>query len=198
MFALSEALKVWQSLTGAVQGFFNVSVSAGQTWVPVPRQLLTVYRVKPVGQTQALDQWSTAELDASKGDWEAVTPATPRFWAPEGATLLALYPRPAVDTNLVLQGPLDIPYLSRGINIAVGDEEFTRILAYAQSPYLSFKEAPSEMATASLGLLVEAAGNRNQRLRNTDIYRRFAGSDRVIADNQSGEPRLGEASVGAR
>lgn len=196
-YALTEAMRVWQALTGALRAEVEVPVAAGTVWFNAPRQLVTVSRMAVVGVP--LTQYGVDELDAEFGDWEAATPTTvPKRWTSEGATLLAIHPPPTFDLVLTMEGPADVALLGKG-PIDIGDEELTRLLAYAHNPYMTFKEHPPELASEAMARLAKAAGERNAELRNSDIYRRYAGMDKTIAGGQASKPEVGdEGTLGAR
>jgi hypothetical protein len=196
-FALTEALRVWQALTGQVTGSVRVPVGAGDVWITSPHQLVSVSRIKRVDGTP-LVQYSTSELDAEFPTWEAATGAVVLRWAPEGARLVAINPAPTGPVTLVMEGILDVGLLEEGDTLAVGDEELTILLEYARSPYLAFKEAPGELNTESLSRMATAAGRRNAVLRNSSFYARYAGMDRVMAGKQGGVPEVGAEGMGAR
>lgn len=197
LYALTEALRVWQALTGAIEGSVALAIKAGEPWLVAPHQLLSASRVKTENGVP-LTQYSTTELDMEFGDWENVTPGTPKYWAPDGMRMIALYPRPSTDMVLVVDGPLDVPLLTLSDTMDVGAEDLTRVLAYAQSPYLSFKEMPGELNTDSLGLMAQAAGGRNAELRNSSFYRRYAGMDRLTVEKQEGDTEVGKDLIGGR
>lgn len=199
-FALTEALRVWQALTGEILGIVQVWLPPGTTWLPAPRQLLSIRRVTlGAWDGSPLQQYTTSELDLEFGDWEAERAVQPVRWAPEGVELLAFHPAPSsVSTHLFLEGPVDIALLKEGDEVSIGHEDLTRLLGYAQNPYLTFKSSPSELSTEAMGLLVEAAAGRNSELRKTDFYRAYTGKDRVFAGKQEGRTDLGEDTVGVR
>lgn len=199
-FALTEALRVWQALTGELLGVVQVWLPPGTVWLPTPRQLLSVRRVT-VGDWSGtpLQHYTTTELDLEFGAWEADTATQPVRWASEGVELMAFHPAPTSRSTLLsLEGPVDIPLLQDGDTLSIGHEDLTRILGYAQNPYLTFKSSPSELSSAAMGLLVEAAAGRNSELRKTDFYKAYTGKDRVFAGKQEGRTDLGEDTIGVR
>lgn len=196
VFAVTEALRVWQALTGELTGDLDVDVAAGTVWLTVPRYFVTVQHIAINGRP--LVQYTTSELDAEFEDWEAAS-GTTTCWAPEGAALLALYPAPSANVTLTITGVLDIPIQTTGSLIDLDDSEMSQIIHYAHSPYLTFKEAPPELETESLSVMAAAAGGKNADLRKSDFYRRYAGMDRVMGQGQEGNTKLGgESTLGLR
>lgn len=198
LFAINEALRIWQCMTGALQTSINVNLLGGvsaSNWVDVPRQIVSVTRVLFNGVPLAPD--TLTGLDYGEGSWQA-SQGTPVRWAPDGLTRIAIYPKPAQSGRLVLNGIMELSTLNVGDFVNVGNEELTDILEYCLH-YLSIKEGPPEMDATSEGLkrLVTAATKRNGQLRKTNLFRRFAGQssdakgDRYDTDNQ-------RQSIGAR
>lgn len=172
--ALNEAISVWQAVTGYWTTSFPLSVTAGNAWYDLPKQITSVRRVTFNGTP--LSQISTPELDLGFGDWETTT-GTPEFWAPEGINLLALYPTQA--GTVVIEGTADAPWLSAPADfIDIGDDDLNAVLMYTHH-YLSFKEGGQEFQ-ATMGDLksfMEQAAGRNSRLRAADFYRKYQGLD---------------------
>ncbi len=174
-WAINEAISVWQAMTGYWTTSFPLSLVAGQSFYDLPKQITSVRRVLYSGTP--LTQMSTPELDLAFGSWEG-TAGTPQFWAPEGISLLAIYPVAA--GTVVIEGTSDAPWLNNDADfIDIGDDELNAVLEYVHH-YLTFKEGGQEFQASmdSLKSFMEQATARNGRLRATVFYRKFQGLDR--------------------
>lgn len=187
LFALTEAIRFWQCLTGQWQEKFYLPIEGGTAFIDVPKQLASVYRVSLVtwgSSTTPLHLTSLYELDTSFGAWQA-TEGTPLYWAPCGANQFAVYPH-LPDQGGVwgrrafeIIGYRDIAHLDAGDYINIGNEELTYILDYARH-YLAFKEGQGELDATLPGVerLVAAAAFKNSRLMATNTYKHYMGIDR--------------------
>lgn len=172
--ALNEAISVWQAMTGFWTTSFPLSITSGNAWYLLPKQITSVRRVTFNGTP--LSQISTPELDLGFGDWETTT-GTPEFWAPEGINLLALYP--TTTGTVVVEGTADAPWLNTGADfIDIGDDDLNAILEYTHH-YLTFKEGGQEFTATmdDLKSFSEQAAGRNSRLRAAVFYRKYQGLD---------------------
>src|SRR5260221_3394536 len=127
--AINEAIRVWNALTGQWSKSFPVQSVAGQVFYDVPKQLISLQRVK-YGST-ILDQTSLFELDNGILGWQSAVTSSPQQWAPVGLTLFAVYPpAPALGT-FNLEGIASAPYLGADSDfIDLGDDEMGHILDY--------------------------------------------------------------------
>jgi hypothetical protein len=97
--------------------------------------------------------------------------------------------------NLTFQGFVDIPNLTLGDYINIGNEELTRVLDYAKH-YLSIKEGMSEMQSTSSALtkMAEAAGEKNARINALDAFKKYKGKDHQAVQ----QPIFGTEALGVR
>lgn len=126
-----------------------------------------------------LYQTSLFELDMGTPGWRK-TYGAPRLWAPDGLDWFASYPAPRGGAFL-LEGYKEPPTLNEDKDfIEIEDSEVNRLLDYAHW-YLSFKEGPQEALENTKDLvqnMLKAAGFRNQRLRQSALYREYMGESR--------------------
>lgn len=184
LFAITEAMRFWQALTGQWQERLYLPLSGkGSAFIDVPRQFASVYRVSHVVDgvsVTPLPITSLYELDTSFGNWQN-TEGTPLYWAPCGVNKIALYPHPPSSSvnSLELIGYQDIRPVGMGDYINIGNEELTYILDYARH-YLAFKEGQGELDATLPGVerLMAAAALKNSRLVATNTYKRYMGIDR--------------------
>lgn len=192
--AINEAIRVWGALTGQWSTTFQLVAPAGTTFYDVPRQIVSLLRVK--FGTSVLDHTSLFELDNGVVNWQNAT-GTPLRWAPIGLNKFALYPAPSVPGTLTLEGISLAPAMfADGDFLDLGDEEIERLLDYAHF-YLTFKEGTLETqgGTALFDPFLESAVLRNKRLLASAYFRRYVGQ---VRDEQERPARSGRAAVGAR
>lgn len=194
-YAINEAIRVWAALTGQWMKAIATPTLAGQTFYAVPKQIVSLQRVRYNGAV--LDQTSLFELDNGVSNWQGTAAATPKLWAPVGLNLVALYPATPAGGSLSMEGIGSAPYiLADGEFIDLGDEEIGRVLDYAHF-YLTYKEGGLELQSA-LPLFtnfMESAVLRNKRLRASGYFRKYLGE---VRDETQREPRPGGDSIGAR
>lgn len=191
--AITEAMRLWQALTGALQTTYPAVVGL-DVWVTVPRQIACVTRVTRNGV--GLAQTSLKTLDLMDSGWEAKS-GVPDAWAPDGVTRFALNRIPTISPSVLfsLTGIADVANLGAGDSVQVGNEELTILLGAAEH-FLTFKEGGRELesSTEALKVLVAAAALRNSRLLHTDIYERFKGTD-IDGRGEAGRPGVGVRPV---
>lgn len=183
-FAINEALKIWQMLTGEMTTSFTIGAE-GRTYENVPRQVVSTQRVLHDGVPVPLI--STWELDGGFPTWASSSASTPQFWAPIGFNMTAFYPTPTAG-NITFEGVAETPRLwGDGDYLMLGEEEVTVLVDYAHH-YCTFKEGSGEMESSmpELKRMVEAAALRNSRLRTSAWYRQFMGLPR---DEDQRKPR---------
>lgn len=202
LLAIQEALNVWQCMVGQWQASTTTGLVVASTnnFYLVPRQIAGVTRVLWRADTDRTEPTplrlvSLFELDRGWPGWEANTQGTPVYWAPNGLTEVCIYPAPNVAGNLTFQGFVDIPNLTLGDYINIGNEELTRVLDYAKH-YLSIKEGMSEMQSTSSALtkMAEAAGEKNARINALDAFKKYKGKDHQAVQ----QPIFGTEALGVR
>ncbi len=180
-WALLEALRVWQAMTGNITMDFGTAPQ-GMQYEQCPGQIARPTRVTFAGPGGELDKISLWELDEGFIGWEGTASGTPIYWAHCGFNEIVFYPRPTyavaeikyegisdIDRGWLFGVPLDV--------LSVGDVE--ALLGYAQH-YLSFKEGAGELDNTQ-GLLqnfYKRAGEANTRLRRMNFFRASMGVDR--------------------
>ena len=182
LWAINEALRVWQCLVG--QWALSTTLNIGAVnFVNVPRQFASVMRV--TWEDSPLQLISLEELDNGFPSWRAASAADPLYWAPNGANEIALYPRPSSGGDLVIYGYIDLLTVGLGDYINLGNEELTRVLDYGRH-YLSFKEGmPSLQASSeALTALAKAAAEKNSRISQTELFKRAMGLDHDVPEGR--------------
>jgi hypothetical protein len=223
-FALNEALRVWNLITGTSRQTVNVSTVVDDPYIqlsiPAEQQWLKVTRVTVPTPFRELNPTSLAGLDASFPGWEKHTTLTasgvgsaPRYWAPAGTTRIAVYP---ADTAVLNRGNGPRTLAVDGISCAnvlvasddffdLGDEELTAILGYALHVLSFSKGAEALSGTRPLYLaFLKAAADRNAIFAASSIYRRMMGLDwtriayplRAAASVAAAGALIGEGSNG--
>lgn len=192
--ALNEAIRVWAVMAAPWSRRFTIPTAAGQVFYYVPKQIVSLQRVKY--NSTPLYESSIPELDYGVSNWQQASVGTPSLWAPVGLDKVAIYPPAPVGAFLNMEGLALAPALASGGDfIDIGDEDVNRILDYAHH-VLTFKEGGLEFdATMPLmGAFVGAAGQRNQRLLAAAPFRRYLGMDKGLEQR----PVRSEEGVGAR
>jgi hypothetical protein len=165
-------MRVWQALTGEWVITTSTIVCTGAHFYDVPSTEYAPYRVSHSFDGAPLTLTSIEELDLGFPGWDSTSTGTPLYWAPVGATGIAVHPAPLGGT-ISLESFQDTPVLvNAGDFIQVGDEELQKLLTYAHH-YLTFKEGIAEIEATGGALtdLIEAAARRNAALRATNFYR---------------------------
>lgn len=186
-YAINEAISVFQALTGYWTTFFPLSLVAGQSFYDVPKQVVSVRRVTFNGAP--LTPTSTPELDLSFGSWEG-TAGTPEYWAPEGLSLVAIYPVPSTSATVVLEGFSDAPWLTTDADfIDIGDDDLNALLEYGHH-YLTFKEGGQEFKSSQPDFqsFLNQGAEKNGKLRATTFYRKWMGQDHEATQRRSSTP----------
>ncbi len=171
LYAINEALRFWQALTGDLTATIYVgSANLDGAWLEVPRQLIGVNRVSVAGRPLAQEELGS--IDYSRPNWETST-GTPKLWIPDGTTRIGIFPRPSTPVVFLLEGPAEANNLGVGDFVNLGNEELTDILDYCLH-YLSIKEGSPEMDSTMSGMkqLVLAGAERNQQLRKTNLFKK--------------------------
>lgn len=193
--ALNEGIRLWGVLTGQWGRKFQILTVAGQIFYDVPKQIVSIQRMKYDGVT--LFQSSLAELDFGVSNWQQAATGTPQLWTPIGQDKFAIYPPAAAGHVLNLEGIALSPALTSGGDfIDIGDEELDKILDYAHA-YLAFKEGSSEFKEGLplIAGFMEGAIERNQRLLGSALFKRFLG---LAKDMEQRAMRSPEKEAGAR
>lgn len=180
-WALLEALRVWQAMTGVFTLQFKTAPQ-GVQYEPCPGQAVRPTRITFGGAGGELDKISLWELDEGQIGWEGAATGAPAYWSHCGFNEIVFYPRPTQALGeLAIEGMADI---GRGWMFGVpldvlstGDVE--ALLGYAQH-YLSFKEGAGEIdnTTPMLQDFYKRAAAANGRLRRLNFFRASMGVDR--------------------
>lgn len=131
--AINEAIRVWAVMTGQWSKRFQVNTVAGQRFYDVPKQIVSLQRVRYNSGT-ILYQSSVTEMDYGFNNWMQSATGTPQVWAPVGLDLFVINPPAAAGNVLYVEGIALAPAMGAGGDFAdIGDEEISRILDYAHT-----------------------------------------------------------------
>ena len=192
--AVVEALRAWNRLTGYWRGRVAVPTFVGEAKVLLPQPLTWGARAEWLGETLAV--YGHASLDLARPGWANEPVGVPDGWAPLGVTRILLLPAPAItSTALVIDGVLATPALAPATATVRLDEDLLPVvLGYAR--HLALFSLGVEVWRTSLGAraaLWEAAGDYNQRLTGSDLYRQAVGraEEAVVAPSRRGPRTIG-------
>ncbi len=184
-FALNEALRTWNMLTGTWKRPVVLGLAIRDPWVTLPGAILQATRVssldRPLGYSSLFD------LDYGRPGWEAEhtlfggdVPTTPRKWAPAGLTLIAIWPAPADGcTTITVDGVADTPQLVDDSDfVDLEDSEHHALIGEALH-LATFKEGGTrwEGTMRYHREFLLAAADRNARLQSSTFFRRYLGGD---------------------
>lgn len=194
--AVVEALRAWNRLTGYWRGRVTVPTFAGDARVLLPQPLTWSARAEWLGEPLAV--YGHASLDLARPGWANEPAGTPDGWAPLGVTRILLLPAPAITSRaLVVDGVLATPTLAFPTDTVRLDEDLLPVvLAYAR--HLALFSLGVEVWRASRGAraaLWDAAGDYNQRLTASELYRQAVGH---AEDASVAPPRRGPRTIGAK
>lgn len=194
--AINEAIRVWGVMAAPWSRRFTIPTVAGQIFYDVPKQIVSLQRVKY--NTTVLYETSLPELDYGVSNWQQAAVSTPSLWAPIGLDKVAIYPPAPAGSFLNLEGLALAPALNAGGDfIDIGDEDINRILDYAHH-VLSFKEGGLEFEATMplLSTFVSATVQRNSRLGAASVFRKYLGMDRAQEQRPVRDPTI--TTPGAR
>lgn len=190
--AMKEVVRLWQAMVGEWNTSISIPVTASNEHLyNVPRQIFSLTRVLWNGTP--LTMCAKSELEFGLPGWQGQS-GTPYYWAPRGMNLVVLAPFPTSGT-ITFQGYQEPPVMNAGGDyLNLGDEEVSKFMAYALT-YLTFKEGSSELQATSGNVqeLMEAAGEKNAKIRASAMYKKWMGIDRDKSERpiESGEKKEG-------
>jgi hypothetical protein len=193
---IHAALRDWNLLTGYWSARVVIPTDSGQVFVSLPSTITQTTRLEWRGKPLHRD--SLFGLDHGVPNWQSATPGTPSVWVPIALNLIALYPSPSIASNsLVADGIRATPmYSSDTAFIDLEESLAVTLLDYARHLCL-FRlggEAWEESKNAKKAFW-RAAGEHNQRLKASALYREVLG---LPADSSQQPFRRGKATVGPR
>lgn len=184
-YALNEALLMWNLLTQMWAKRITLPTTASGVYYNLPSIIVQGARVE--WNEHILKRATLWEMDAARPSWENQTihtggsvPSRPTYWVPVGLTTIAIWPADTVAANaLSIDGVTSTPQLILSTDkINLGREEQGAIIAYALH-VLSFKGDRTRWH-GSVDLykkFVFTAANKNKRLFNSALFRRFLSVD---------------------
>lgn len=188
-FALNEAFRIWNMLTGVWKGSATVVTPtvSPSPWLAVPSGIMYPIRMTWASTGYSLGRSSIGDLDNGRVNWEAENTATGgsvpnkvKVFAPAGLTLFAIWPYDAVGGNRInVEGVVYAPQLVNPTDtVDINNDSLQPILGYALH-YAAFKEGGARWA-ATQGYYKEfllAAMDQNDRLATSALFRKAAGLD---------------------
>lgn len=183
-YALNEAFRVWNLLTGVWKSRVNVTTTTSP-WISVTSPLY--YNVRMQYNNVPLGRSSIGDLDNGRPGWEGESttsggsvPITPKMFAPAGLSLFAIWPYDSAGGNtIVVDGVIEAPQLSAPTDtVDINNDSLQAILGYSLH-YLAFKEGGARWI-ATQGYYKEfllAAMDQNDRLATAALFRKSAGLD---------------------
>lgn len=183
---LNEALRKWNLYVGQWKTRATVATVANQVWYNMAPSTI-VYPLRAEWQSFPLSVCDVDAMDAFRANWEAETsasggtvPAQPQMLIPAGLNLFALWPADSVgSSNMVLDGIRSTPVLVADTDfVDLGEEELHALLGEALC-ILAFKEGGARWTACQRfhQEFLQAAASKNQRLKVSFIYRKYAGLD---------------------
>lgn len=177
--AISEALRVWNLLTGHFKvRDTSVTTVLDQVWYTTPSTLLYPFRI--AWASRPLEPTTTFDLDYARSNWEGQSttdtgaPGTPAQWAPCGLNRFCIWPADdpgGYDLQIDGVGPAPIP-AGDSSYVNLGQEEQAAIVDYALH-YLTFKEGGPRFQGSqdAFQRFLTAAASRNARLNAASFFR---------------------------
>jgi len=182
-YALNEALKIWNMLTGYWKKRVIVDTVPGQHYYTVCSTMLYQLRMQWGSYPMDLSSWT--DLDYGHANWEGETagdpgvPDRPIVFAPVGLNRFAIWPADSSVNQIAVDSVRETPVLTASDDfVDIGQEELAAILGYALH-YLAFKEGGSRFAATSMFYqqFMQAAAEKNGRLNASTFYRNAMGLD---------------------
>lgn len=170
--SLNRTLRLWNALTGYWRTRLVLSTIPNDPLLPIPGTL--VQQTALTWQGIPLKGMSVEEIQLLRTNWWYAR-GTPRYWAPVGLNLIAMYPTSTTAGSVGVDGIRQTPVLTAdGDLVDIGPEEFSTLIGYALHD--AALKGGTTLLTRTKGYLeafLEAAGERNQFLRRTAWYTRL-------------------------
>jgi hypothetical protein len=184
---LNDALKFWNILTGRWRRSVSRTLTAASDPYNIFSSTMTwPMRMEVASTGRLIEKTSIAALDNAIPGWENQTltsggtvPTQLTFWAPRSFQFFAVWPRIPVggaSVTVDFDGVSETPVLvNAGDFLDLEDNVHDVILGYAAHLLLFKKGGPKFFqTTAAYDDLIVLAGDYNQQLRATSLYRQAA------------------------
>lgn len=177
--ALNEGLQQYNLLTGFWKQRISLPLVANEPWVTIPGTMVMGTQVfvdqRPLGLS------AVSDLDNGRAGWEtertntgADVPTRPTLYAPEGLSLIAIWPAPHdAPHSLQVDGVAATPVLVNPADyIDIGEEEQGAICGYAlHALAFGIGGAVLQSTLPHFQTFMAACADRNARLRGSAFYR---------------------------
>lgn len=205
-WAINEALRTWQLLTGRWKGRIVLSTAPSQYEYPLASTIL--YRTTVTFNGLPMTPSSYTDLSAGRPRWRQETtasggdvPRRPTVWVPISLGLIAIWPADAAGHNgLAVDGVATTPVLT-------DDAEYVNLPSADLDPLLGFALHVASLKRGGVYFqqtlpdyqaFLQAAAEQNQILTTSDLFRRWAGlDDRALKPLQSPSAPKGLAVASA-
>ena len=184
--ALNEGLRFWNALTGRWKTRVVIETSPVLTTTYALPTTLT-YRARVTFNGQPMSPSSREDLLSGRPRWYLETtasggdvPTVPTLWAPRSLRTIDIWPMDAVGHNsLTLDGVEDTPTLESDTDyVDLAEADISNLLGYCLHAVSLKKGGPWFAATMSYFLqFLEAAGEENDLILTSQLYRRVMGLD---------------------
>lgn len=177
--ALNQTLRTWNLLTSYWRRRIVVANTPNDPLVVIPGTLCQQTSCTWQGRTMV--GVSVAELQLVCENWwlaragDTGHPSRPRYWAPVGLNLVAIYPAATTQGSLEVDGVRATPVLTAdGDTVDIGPEELDTLTGYALH-VCAMKAGASflERTKPYLEDFIEAAAKRNGLLKLTRWYTHY-------------------------
>jgi len=192
LIKINDALRFWNVLTGYWRTpVTKVIQPASDPYNFLPGTMTWPMRMElTLGVNRLVDKTSIAALDMGMPGWEGQSigdtgvPDRITFWAPRSLQHFVVWPKPAVApggtaVTVIFDGVAETPVLAAdGDFVDLEDAVHDTILDYA-AHLLQFKDGgPKFFSTApAYAALISVAGDFNEQLRATTIYKEAMSKD---------------------
>ena len=188
LIKFNDTLKFWNLLTGQWRTTVTASYNhpSSDAYIFLPGTMIWPMRMELADGTP-VEKVSFASLHLAIPGWPAHTtadggavPTTVKFWAPRSLQLATLYPRPVVTTPVTVDGIMDTPVLAADGDFLDLDEGLHEDLLDLAAHWAQFKDGGPKFyqSVPALQKIVLRAGDINEEIRATDVYRKAQGQDR--------------------
>lgn len=185
-YALNEALRVWNMLTGSWRKRETMLVGQNVVWLTLPGAMSFGARLE--WNSRPLEETTVFDLDVFRPTWRndrttsgGRVPTVPTHWAPAGVFRVALWPALGSGSGtLTVDGLRKTPVLrALSDTVDLNQTEERPLVGYGLH-YLSLKQGGRFWLSTRqkhYPEFLKAAGDANTRLRLSAFFRRYMGLD---------------------
>lgn len=187
--ALNDVLLFWNLLTGQWRRTITLTFTApqGDGYLPLPDSTTLIWPMRMErSDGTPIERASITSLNLAIPRWRGhatddggAIPTSVQYWAARSLQLVVLYPKPAATTNVILDGVADTPVLTADGDFVDLDEGILDTVLECAAHWLQFKDGGPkfENTIPALQSLILLAGDLNDQIRSTNLYRRAQGRD---------------------